>query len=132
MAYLIYVVVKLACYTAWSCLGLRILQPGMPTFWRAAEYGALRLGIGIVAGVSIFFLVTVHPEELLWKYIEVYTPVRMLEWLILALIMRRKSASALSIHTLLWCAGGILVSFASDFASPEGLKGHFCVGRCLC
>jgi hypothetical protein len=132
MAYLIYVVVKFACYTAWSWLGLRILQPVTPTFWRATGFGVLRLGIGIVAGVSIFFLVTVHPEELLWKYIEIYTPVRMLEWLILALIMRRRPASPVSLHSLLWCLGGILVSYASDFASPEGLSGHFCVGRCLC
>jgi len=36
------------------------------------------------------------------------------------------------VTTLGWCAGGILVSFVADFASPEGVAGHFCVGRCLC
>ena len=132
MAYLIYVVVKIVCYMGWAGLGLRLLQPTVPTFWRAARYGLLRLGIGIVAGISIFFFVQVQTEQLLWKYIEIYTPVRMGEWLILALIMRRQPARVLSISALLWCAGGILVSFASDFASPEGLSGHFCIGRCLC
>jgi hypothetical protein len=35
-------------------------------------------------------------------------------------------------RTWLWILGGIVVSFASDLLSPEGMAGRFCVGRCLC
>jgi hypothetical protein len=58
--------------------------------------------------------------------------VRMAEWFILAVIMGRKSDNQTSLKSLMWCLGGIVVSFAADFASPEGVAGHFCVGRCLC
>ena len=131
MAYLLYVVVKLACYTAWCWLGLRLWRPDAATPLRALAFGVLRLLIGVVAGVSIFFLVEAHPYGLLWKYIEIYTPVRLVEWLILAAVIRRRSNTPIP-KTLLWCLGGIVVSFAADLASPEGLAGHFCVGRCLC
>jgi hypothetical protein len=58
--------------------------------------------------------------------------VRLLEWFILAWLILRHSANKLSKTTWLWCLGGIIVSFAADLASPAGLEGHFCVGRCLC
>lgn len=132
MAYVIYVLVKLACYSAWCWLGLRIWHPDSATPLRAAKFGILRLAIGIFAGVSIFILVHPDPYGLLWKYVEIYAPVRMAEWLILALIMRRPLALSSVSTILLWCLGGILVSFGADLASPEGLAGHFCVGRCLC
>jgi hypothetical protein len=57
--------------------------------------------------------------------------VRMAEWFILALIIGRKSVNQ-TLNSIMWCLGGIGVSFAADFASPEGVAGHFCVGRCLC
>jgi len=131
MAYLIYVLVKLACYSAWCWLGLRLWQPDSAGPLRAAAFGIVRLAIGVVAGISIFLLVPAQPYDLLWKYIAIYTPVRMVEWFILALILRHKSTRGLA-ATLSWCLGGIVISFAADFASPEGVAGHFCVGRCLC
>jgi hypothetical protein len=132
MAYLVYVLVKLACYTAWVWLGLRLWRPDSATPLRAMSFGVLRLVIGVMFGVGIFILLPVESYGLLWKYIEVYTPVRMLEWFILALIISRNSAKKAPFAALLWCLGGIVVSFAADLASPEGLRGHFCVGRCLC
>lgn len=132
MAYLLYVLVKFACYTAWVWLGLRLWRPDSATPLRAASFGVLRLAIGVIFGVGIFIFVPVEPYDLLWKYIAIYTPVRMLEWFILALIIGRKSANKAPFAALLWCLGGIVVSFAADLASPEGLRGHFCVGRCLC
>jgi len=131
MAYLIYVLVKLACYAAWCWLGLRLWQPDSARPLRALAFGIVRLAIGVAAGISIFLLLPAQPYDLLWKYIAIYTPVRMLEWFILALILRHKSTRTLA-ATLLWCLGGIVISFAADFASPEGVAGHFCVGRCLC
>ncbi len=68
----------------------------------------------------------------MWKYIVVYTPVRMVEWFIMALIIGRTSDNQTTLNSILWCLGGIVVSFAADLASPEGVAGHFCVGRCLC
>jgi hypothetical protein len=132
MAYLIYVLAKLAGYTGWCWLGLRFWRPGSAAPLPALRFGVLRLLIGIVAGVSIFFLIPADAHGLLWKYIAIYTPVRMMEWLIVALIIRRTSASRAIFPVLWWCLGGIVVSFLADLASPEGLAGHFCVGRCLC
>src|SRR4030088_858386 len=116
MAYIIYVVVKLACYIAWCWLGLRLWRPESATLWHAVPFGILRLLIGVVAGVCIFFLVPAHPYDLLSKYLAIYTPVRMLEWLILAMIILRKSDIPIS-KSLWWCVGGIIVSFAADLAS---------------
>ena len=132
MQYVIYVLIKLACYTVWCWLGLRLWQT-TSSGWRAATgFGLLRLGIGTVFGVSIFFMIPVQADDVLWKYLTIYTPVRLVEWLIMAWILRRNLQPKNLVTTLGWCAGGILVSFVADFASPEGVAGHFCVGRCLC
>jgi hypothetical protein len=52
-------------------------------------------------------------------------------------ILRCKIATSgigmiLMLRLSVWCIGGMLVSFVTDFLSPEGLQGTFCVGRCLC
>ncbi len=132
MAYLLYVVVKLACYAVWCWLGLRLWRPRDATVFRSARFGVLRLAIGIVFGIVIFFAAGATREDLLWDYLKIYTPVRLLEWFILALLILRKSGKKMSRQAWLWCLGGIVVSFAADLASPEGVEGHFCVGRCLC
>jgi hypothetical protein len=132
MAYLIYVLVKLACYAGWCWLGLRLWRPASATPLRAFGFGLLRLAIGVGFGVAIFILVRAQRDDLVWKYIEIYAPVRLLEWLILALIIRRQVENKAIWSALPWCLGGIVVSFAADLASPEGLAGHFCIGRCLC
>jgi hypothetical protein len=132
MQYVIYVLIKLACYTAWCWLGLRLWQPTSSGWRKATGFGFLRLLIGVVFGVSIFFIVPIQADDVLWKYLTIYTPVRLVEWLILAWILRRNLQRTGLVTTLGWCAGGILVSFVADFASPEGVAGHFCVGRCLC
>jgi len=132
MAYLIYVAVKLICYIAWCWVGLRLWRVPPVSFTRAVGFGFLRLAIGVAFGIAIFFVVPTQPEGLLWKYIVIYAPVRMVEWFILVLIIGRKSDSQTTLNSVTWCLGGIVVSFAADFASPEGVAGHFCVGRCLC
>ena len=133
MTYLLYVLVKLACYTGWCWLGLRLWRPESASPLNSFKFGLLRLAIGVAFGAGIFVIVNPDPYDLLWKYLEIYTPVRLVEWFILAWIILRKSGSGLiSSTTLRWCLGGIVVSFAADFTSPAGLEGHFCVGRCLC
>jgi hypothetical protein len=132
MAYLIYVLVKLTCYTLWCWIGLRLWRQGSANAIRSLGIGFLRLMIGVSFGVAIFFAVPTDRSNLLWKYIEIYAPVRMLEWFIVVLIIRRAWNKVVTPSSLLWSVGGIVVSFAADLASPEGLAGHFCVGRCLC
>jgi hypothetical protein len=132
MADLIYILVKLVCYTGWCWLGLRLWRPASATPLRGFGLGVLRLAIGVVFGVAIFVVVPAQRDDLLWKYIVIYAPVRMLEWFILALIIRRNSENKATSATVRWCLGGIVVSFLADLASPEGVAGHFCVGRCLC
>jgi hypothetical protein len=132
MAYLLYVVVKLIAYTGWCWVGLRLWRAERATVGRASLFGILRLAIGVMFGVIIFFAVPTPPENLLWKYIAIYGPVRLVEWSIMAWIITRTSSRRTAFNWILWCLGGIVVSFVADFASPEGLAGHFCVGRCLC
>ena len=132
MQYLIYVLVKLAFYTACCWLGLRLWKPNSTHWSNAIGYGALRLVIGVFFGLAIFISVRAQQEDVLWKYLTIYGPVRLVEWLILAGILRRKHIIKNILVTLLWCLAGILVSFVADFASPEGVAGHFCIGRCLC
>ena len=92
----------------------------------------MRLVIGIGFGVVIFLAFSTGPENLLGKYIAIYAPVRLVEWFILALIIGNEQGKRTGTGVILWCLGGIVVSFLADVASPEGIQGHFCVGRCLC
>jgi hypothetical protein len=132
MQFALYVIVKLLCYSGWCWLGLRIWRRAEATVPKALGYGIIRLAIGIGFGVGVFFSVNVSRTDLLWKYLEIYAPIRLVEWLIVALMLRRGSSQFTWGSALLWCLGGILISFAADLASPEGLAGHFCIGRCLC
>src|SRR4051794_7624838 len=132
MAYAIYVLVKFAAYAAWCWLGLAILRPAPGRWLDAVGLGVLRLAVGVLFGVAIFLAVPAQREDVLWKYLAIYSPVRLVEWLIVAWVIRRHIKSPAPRSALLWCLGGIAVSFAADLASPEGVAGHFCVGRCLC
>jgi hypothetical protein len=132
MSSLLYVAVKLISYIAWCWLGLRLWRAGSAGFIRAASFGVLRLAIGVGFGIAIFLVVSTQRQDLLWKYIAIYTPVRMVEWFILGALSGRKSDTQTLSNLVLWCVGGIVVSFVADFASPEGVAGHFCIGRCLC
>jgi hypothetical protein len=132
MGYLLYVAVKLIVYIAWCWIGLRLWQVHAASFAKATGFGLVRLAIGVVFGIAIFFVVRTGPQDLLWKYIVIYVPVRMVEWFILARIIARRSGTQTTFNTIMWCLGGIVASFIADFASPEGVAGHFCVGRCLC
>jgi hypothetical protein len=132
MQYLIYILIKLASYTAWCWVGLRLWQPGSTGWRKATAFGVLRLAIGVVFGAAIFLAIPAQRDDVVWKYLTIYTPVRLVEWSILAWILLRKSGHTTRWGAILWCIGGIIVSFVADFASPEGVAGHFCIGRCLC
>lgn len=132
MEYIFYVVVKLLAYSFWCWVGLRWIRP--PASLRSAfGFGLLRLSIGAVFGIFVFFAYQPSPENLVLKYLAIYGPVRLVEWAIMiGIFSLRSRLYASSGGALLWALGGVLVSFAADLASPEGVSGHFCIGRCLC
>ena len=132
MAYLLYVAVKLLSYIAWCWVGLRLWRTASPGLMASGIFGILRLTIGIAFGVAIFLMVPTQREDVIWKYIAIYAPVRVVEWSILAWVIGRRSDTQTGLIWILWCFGGVVVSFVADFASPQGIEGHFCVGRCLC
>ena len=136
MPELLYAVAKFVAYSVWCWIGLRVLAPGLATTVRGLKFGALRwllgLGFGIAAAIA---LGSVSRESVGTLYFSVYAPLRVVEWLIMAVVMRSEGRASDVLRrpgAWLWIAGGIAVSFASDLASPEGMAGRFCVGRCLC
>ncbi len=136
MSELFYAVAKYVVYTLWCWAGLRAFAPAQASLVRALKYGALRwllgLGFGLAAGIA---LGSVSRESVTVLYFNVYTPLRVVEWLVMAVAMHREGSIAAVFRNpwvWLWILGGIAVSFASDLASPEGMAGRFCVGRCLC
>ena len=132
MQYAIYVLIKFAFYVGWCWLGLAIWQPDSESRSKPFWFGLLRLAIGVLFGVTIFIAFPAQADDALAKYLEIYTPVRFIEWLILAWLISLNSDDRKSSNVLAWTLGGIVVSFVADFASPQGVAGHFCIGRCLC
>ena len=92
-------------------------RPSSAGVIKAAGLGLLRLTIGVVFGIAIFFSVPTKPEDVVWKYIAIYAPVRLVEWSILAFIIDGDSGVKTTFNSVLWCLGGIVVSFVADFAS---------------
>jgi len=136
MSELVYAVAKFVAYCLWCWVGLRLLAPASASLSRSIKFGALRWLLGLAFGiVAAIAMGSVSRESVATLYFGVYAPLRAVEWLIMAGVMRsegRFSDATRSPRVWLWIAGGIVVSFASDLASPEGMAGRFCVGRCLC
>ncbi len=138
----IYVGGKYLAYAVWSYLGLRWLaNRNSPA--AGVRFGFVRLGLGILFGVSIFLAggmmhlaVPAHPWLL---YVAIYAPVRYVEWSIMAalLVAGQPSARKLSEGVAQWwILGGILVSHLADLPiillNYEGTKAFLPVGRFLC
>lgn len=132
---LIYIAAKFISYSLWSYVGLLVLTNiKKPSLFDSLRLGLVRLFLGVGFGALVFLFYQTAQEELFIKYLSIYTPIRILEWGILALIIFRKSGQKISMNKklILWIIAGVVVSFLVDLLSPEGLKGHFCIGRCLC
>jgi hypothetical protein len=132
----LYAAAKFVAYSLWCWVGLRLPAPAHASVGRSLKYGAFRwllgLAFGVAAGIAIG---SVSRESVASLYFSVYTPLRVVEWLIMAIAMPHDSSVSSAVRsprTWLWILGGIVVSFASDLLSPEGMAGRFCVGRCLC
>ena len=133
----IYALAKFLAYSGWCGTGLALVNADGPRTGASFQLGALRWCIGLLFGVAVFFAVgSIDADATLRTYLIIYTPVRIVEWAILAaLLLRRLQREAMAgalVPLSFWCVGGILVSFLTDMLSPEGLQGRFCVGRCLC
>ncbi|HKA18728.1 MAG TPA: hypothetical protein VKN18_10580 [Blastocatellia bacterium] len=134
---LVYALTKFVAYCMWCLLGLRLHDPAQATFRRALKFGALRWLLGLAFGVmAAIALGSVSSESVVRLYFGVYVPLRVVEWSIMVFLIHRavcgQPSSSRSAMIWLWVLGGIGVSFATDLASPEGMAGRFCVGRCLC
>jgi hypothetical protein len=133
LGYAVYAAVKFVAYSAWCAVALSLAASEATVVSSAAAFGALRWLIGLGFGVVVFLVIgSIAPEAAGRLYFVVYTPVRVVEWGIMAFLIRGGSRRMTPGRAMVWCAGGILVSFASDLLSPDGLAGRFCVGRCLC
>lgn len=133
---LLYALAKFVVYAAWCFYGLRLFA-ARPSLVGALKFGAVRWLLGLFFGVAAALgLGSVPAQSVAVLYVGVYVPLRVIEWLILAVLLARGVSGVHSLirspKTWLWVAGGIAVSFASDLASPDGMAGRFCVGRCLC
>ena len=133
---IIYAVVKFVAYSLWCWFGLYLFAVG-PGWVRALKFGAARWLLGLVFGLIVAIgLGSVSKEDIAKLYFSIYLPLRVIEWSIMAAMLTRgqpeRGALLLVPKVWGWILGGIAVSFFSDLASPEGMAGRFCVGRCLC
>src|SRR5262245_23575269 len=102
-----------------------------------SRFGAVRWLLGLAFGLAAAFgLGSVSPQSVTRLYFGVYVLLRVAEWSIMVTLFALGEPAPCTLtrrsKTWLWVLGGIAVSFASDLASPEGMAGRFCVGRCLC
>ena len=133
---LFYALAKYGAYSLWCFVGLYLLAR-TANLKGALKFGAVRWLLGLAFGIGAAIgLGSIDSQDVAVLYFSVYIPLRIVEWSIMALIINKTPLRELSIITvlkaLLWIAGGIAVSFATDLLSPEGMAGRFCVGRCLC
>ena len=133
---LLYAIAKFVAYATWCFLGLHLLA-GRPSVLGALKFGAVRWFLGLALGVvTAIGLGSISSESVATLYFGLYLPLRLIEWSIMAaLISQGGLAPTILIRspkTWMWILGGIALSFASDLASPEGMEGRFCIGRCLC
>ncbi|MDR2789781.1 MAG: hypothetical protein LBB59_02245 [Campylobacteraceae bacterium] len=128
---LLYAVTKFVVYILWCLLGQYLFT--RPSFGGAIAYGAVRWILGFVFGVgAALALGSVSQENVTELYFGIYIPLRVIEWSIMVCLIGNFKTLRANPKAWLWILGGIAVSFASDFMSPDGMEGRFCVGRCLC
>ncbi len=129
----VYAAAKFLAYGLWCYFGLRLAGRADIGIAKAAGLGTLRWLIGFGFGAGVFlFAGSINASDAARMYFQIYTPLRVIEWGVMAFIIGQRLDQATMTRLSMWCAGGMLVSFLTDLLSPEGLQGKFCVGRCLC
>lgn len=138
----IYVIVKCLAYSGWCYYGLRSLR-NRASIGSALSFGFVRLGLGILFGIGIFFVgASLHlnaPAHPWLLYVSIYAPVRYVEWSILAALLGSRGREVYRIGdgvTQRWIVGGIVVSHLADLPmilfSYAGATSFLPVGRFLC
>ena len=129
---IVYAIVKYLVYL-WCYVGLRMFGGRITSHGTALGFGAVRWLLGLGLGIVVFFAVgSVDRSGLAVLYFAIYTPLRVLEWTVMTWLMLRQHPPASASARIAWVLGGIVISFATDAVSPDGLAGRFCIGRCLC
>src|SRR5262249_18492256 len=123
----IYAAAKFTAYVGWCYLALRLVEPTAASLSSALQLGAPRWLRGLAFGVAVFFFVgSIDAADAARTYFLVYSPVRAVEWAIMAAVIASRVQTPLrstSMRLPLWCLGGMVVSFLTDLLSPEGLQG---------
>ena len=141
----LYGVIKIAAYTAVCLGGLRYLGQRRDTvLLPAVGLGLLRVAMGLVFGVGIFFASAYlvagsggGTKGQVFAYLTVYVPTRWIEWSLIALLLTPGARSlggflfGSSRADRLWRASGIAVSCAADVPVLLAVGG-LPVGRFMC
>lgn len=136
LAIILYSAAKWIAYSVWCYWGVHTLLGSRLTTTQAIKYGGLRFVIGLL---SLLILIPFHlslSETGGWStnllsYLQMYSPLRSVEWTLMYFIVSRRSRI---IHaslpaTIVWIFGGVIISFASDavfwfVAFPNMRFGH--------
>jgi hypothetical protein len=133
LGFLAYLLTKLAGYSSWCYIGLRWFDPSRDRKARGSLfYGFVRLLMGVFFGMGIFLAALTMNNAVknsILTYFVVYVPVRIVEWSLMLMILRRQRAAA---QHLAWVAGGVVISCLADI--PLGIMegGVVPVGRPFC
>ena len=143
MILILYVFIKLACYTGWCYFAFSYL--GFPVFRKktlASILGVLRLGMGVIIGTILIvtFVQTIYDifNSKYLAYFLLYPVVRVFEWgailILLELIYRKKQKSSnkhTPVRIMIWITGGVVISCLADI--PVLLEsGGIPIGRIFC
>ena len=132
-AMIVYAIAKYLVYSVWCYVGLRTLGGQMTPLRQALGLGAVRWSLGLVLGLVVFLASgSVDRSGLAVLYFGIYTPLRLFEWTVMTWLILRQHPQTSARARIAWVLGGLVISFATDAVSPDGLAGRFCVGRCLC
>src|SRR5262245_60783092 len=133
MGFLAYVLTKFVAYSSWCYVGLRWFDPSHEGVAKGSLfYGFLRLLMGVFFGMGIFLAalnLNNAVRNSVLTYLVVYVPVRLVEWSLMLLILRRQGAFP---RYASWVAGGVVISCLADI--PIGIMegGVVPVGRPFC
>ncbi|MFL6228013.1 MAG: hypothetical protein ACJ741_04445 [Pyrinomonadaceae bacterium] len=134
MEALLLLLAKFIAYSAWCYLGFHFFRtPDDRTLMGALGLGFVRFVMGFFAGIVILVLIVLlfkksgnSFDKLVLAYATVFVPVRLAEWALVSKFYWKAERHA---NTLLWVAGGAVISCMSDI--PYGfdlipLNWHMC------
>src|SRR5438477_7031521 len=89
----IYGAAKFIAYSCWCQVGLRLVRPVGAGRAAALRLGAVRWLLGLGFGVAVFFAAgSIDAADVASTYVAIYTPVRAIEWSIVAFLIVRDRA----------------------------------------